>query len=69
MRETEHARPPDPLSLRADVLDDVETCSSSIESATSTRKMVGRVVKNLRQTHGIKSKPLTDMPRAGENWA
>ena len=63
-RGTARTRPPDPLSLRADVLDDVQTCSSSIESATSTRKMVGRAAKKLRQTHGIKSKRHTDLPRA-----
>ena len=51
---TERARPTDPLSLRADDHDDVGTRRASIESATITRKMAGRAVKNLRQTHRIK---------------
>ena len=56
-RGTARARPPDPLSLRADVLDDVETCSSSIESAKSTRTMVGTSVESLPQTHDSEEPP------------
>ena len=45
------ARPPNPLSPRADDHDDVETCSSSIESATSSRTMGGTSSWSLPQTH------------------
>ena len=37
-------RPANPLSLRAVDHDDVETCSSSIESAQRTRKMAAMSV-------------------------
>ena len=66
-REATRARPSDPLCLRAEIPDDVETSTTSIESATSTRGMAGTTEESLRQTHGIKSKDRTDQARAGEN--
>ena len=57
------ARPPNPLSLRADDHDDVETCLSSIESATSSRTMVGTSMSSLRRTHDGEE-PLQNPARA-----
>ena len=51
------ARPPNPLSLRADDHADVETCWSSIESATSLRTMGGTSSWSLPQTHDGEEPP------------
>ena len=51
LREATRARPTHPLRLRADFPDDVETTTTSIESASSTRGMAGTSVESLRQTH------------------
>ena len=51
------ARPPNPLSPRADDHDDVETCRSSIESAHRTRTMVRTSMSSLRQTHDGEEPP------------
>ena len=66
-REATRARNRNPLCLRADIPDNVEASSTSIESASSTRAMAGTSIKNLRQTDGIKSRGGTDLARAGES--
>ena len=55
LRGATRARPTHPLRLRADFPDDVETTTTSIESALSTRAMAGTTVESLRQTYGHKS--------------